>query len=51
MFVRFESGLCPMCFNGRRPDVLGAGPVYPVPEEVALAGVLDDPSLEEPGRS
>jgi len=46
MFVRFESGLCPMCFNGRRPYVLGDGPEYPVTEEMALAGILDDPRIE-----
>ena len=51
MFVRFESGLCPMCFNGRRPNVIGEGPVYRVAEELALAGVLDDPCIESPRKT
>jgi hypothetical protein len=50
MFVQYESGLCPLCFNGRRAVD------YPrarreVPASLVLAGVLDDPLLEdlEPG--
>lgn len=48
MFVRYASGLCPLCFNGRR----GADPLGPrveVPHEQVLAGVLDDPAIEDPG--
>jgi hypothetical protein len=45
MFVRYESGLCPLCFNGRRELVL-AEPVHGVPEGRALAGILDDPAIE-----
>jgi hypothetical protein len=45
MFVRYESGLCPLCFNGRRPYAL-AEPVHPVAEGRALAGVVDDPAIE-----
>jgi hypothetical protein len=50
MFVRYSSGLCPLCFNGlsEMPDL---GPIVPVPHERALAGVLDDPSLEAEPRS
>ncbi len=43
MFVRYESGLCPLCWNGAR--ALEEGPV-PVPHERVLAGVLDDPAIE-----
>jgi hypothetical protein len=46
MFVRYESGLCPHCFNGRRP-LRGTGAVREVPHALALAGVIDDPSLDE----
>jgi hypothetical protein len=47
MFVKFESGLCPLCFNGRRPlRRAGSEPVREVPHALALAGVLDDPLLE-----
>jgi hypothetical protein len=44
MFVRYASGLCPLCWNGRGP----ARPalVTYVAAERALAGVLDDPALE-----
>jgi hypothetical protein len=46
MFVRYESGLCPLCYNGKRalhlPEVSRA-----VPDGHALAGVLDDPAIEE----
>jgi len=45
MFVRYESGLCPLCFNGRRELTLPE-PVRQVPDAVVLAGVLDDPSIE-----
>jgi hypothetical protein len=45
MFVQYDSGLCPLCYNGRRP--LRGGPVVrEVPHSLALAGVLDDPMLE-----
>ena len=48
MFVKFESGLCPLCFNGRRPlRGLELGAVREVPHALALAGVLDDPMLDE----
>jgi len=43
MFVRFESGLCPLCWNGARE--LRAKPIPVAPERV-LAGVLDDPAIE-----
>ncbi len=46
MFVQFESGLCPLCYNGRRP-LRGVGSVREVPHALALAGVLDDPMLDE----
>lgn len=56
MFVRYASGLCPLCFNGRRTWRIEE-PVHTVADEVALAGVLDDPAIEvlpgsacEPGR-
>jgi hypothetical protein len=41
MFVQYESGLCPHCYNGRRP-MRGTGPEREVPLALALAGVLDD---------
>jgi hypothetical protein len=41
MFVQFESGLCPHCYNGRRP-LRGSEAVREVPHALALAGVLDD---------
>ena len=46
MFVRYESGLCPLCFNGRRTYNLRDA-VHCVSQGNALAGVLDDPSIEE----
>jgi hypothetical protein len=46
MFVRYESGLCPLCFNGRRP-LRSVEPRREVSHALALAGVLDDPMLEE----
>ncbi|MCP5070291.1 MAG: hypothetical protein GY946_27295, partial [bacterium] len=46
MFVRYESGLCPLCFNGRRGAIASDEVPQPVPEHLALAGVLDDPVLE-----
>lgn len=46
MFVQYESGLCPLCYNGRRP-LRGAQAVREVPHALALAGVLDDPLLDE----
>jgi hypothetical protein len=45
MFVRYESGLCPLCYNDRRPFKLQE-PVREVPHDLALAGILDDPALE-----
>lgn len=45
MFVKYESGLCPICYNGRRELHL-AEPVRHVSDEVALAGILDDPAIE-----
>jgi hypothetical protein len=47
MFVRYSSGLCPQCFNGLRSARHAAGPVVQVPFERALAGVLDDPAIED----
>ncbi len=48
MFVQSTSGLCPLCWNGRGPRrQVVAGPVRLVPSAVALAGVLDDPSIEQ----
>jgi hypothetical protein len=46
MFVQFESGLCPLCYNGRRP-LRGGSALREVPHALALAGVLDDPMLDE----
>jgi hypothetical protein len=46
MFVQYESGLCPLCYNGRRP-LRGSEARREVPQALALAGVLDDPMLEE----
>lgn len=46
MFVRYESGLCPLCFNGRHGALAASGVARSVPEHLVLAGVLDDPSLE-----
>jgi hypothetical protein len=40
MFVRYASGLCPLCWNGRGPN--GTGLATHVLAEHALAGVLDD---------
>ena len=45
MFVQYDSGLCPLCYNGRRP-LRGSPVVREVPHALALAGVLDDPMLE-----
>ena len=44
MFVRYGSGLCPLCFNGR--NAFENGELTSVPEHMVLAGVLDDPSVE-----
>ncbi len=46
MFVQYESGLCPLCYNGRRPLRFSEA-AREVPHALALAGVLDDPLLEE----
>ncbi len=40
MFVRYESGLCPLCYNGRRSP--GDLPLRALPEHLALAGLPDD---------
>jgi hypothetical protein len=51
MFVKYASGLCPLCYNGRRELHLEE-PVHEAPDENVLAGVLDDPAIEvvpEPG--
>ncbi len=47
MFVRYSSGLCPQCFNGVRPVNAAARVSVHVPYERALAGVLDDPAIED----
>ena len=48
MFVRGATGLCPMCFNDRKPNRSAgkAARVREVPHEMVLAGVLDDPMLD-----
>ncbi|HEU4430217.1 MAG TPA: hypothetical protein VFT98_15765 [Myxococcota bacterium] len=46
MFVRYDSGLCPLCYNGRRP-LRSVSSLREVPPSLALAGVLDDPMLDE----
>jgi hypothetical protein len=51
MFVKYASGLCPLCYNGRRALRLEE-PVHIVGDGDVLAGVLDDPAIEvfpEPG--
>jgi hypothetical protein len=51
MFVKYASGLCPLCYNGRRELHLEE-PVHEAPDGSVLAGVLDDPAIErvpEPG--
>ena len=51
MFVKYASGLCPFCYNGRRKLHLEE-PVHEAPAGNVLAGVLDDPAIEwvpEPG--
>ena len=45
MFVKYASGLCPLCYNGRRELHLDE-PVRAAPDECVLAGVLDDPAIE-----
>jgi hypothetical protein len=45
MFVKYASGLCPLCYNGRR-ELRLAEPVHLAPHEIVLAGVLDDPAIE-----
>lgn len=53
MFVKYASGLCPLCFNGRR-ELRLKEPLGVVRDELALAGVLDDPAIEwvpEPGET
>lgn len=48
MFVRYASGLCPLCWNGRGPAK--PAPVIHVAPERVLAGVLDDPAIERDPR-
>ena len=43
MFVRYQSGLCPLCWNGPHT---AADMTTPVPHERVLAGVLDDLAIE-----
>jgi hypothetical protein len=45
MFVKYASGLCPLCYNGRR-ELRLEEPVHVVSDGDALAGVLDDPTIE-----
>jgi len=45
MFVKYASGLCPLCYNGRRELHLDEA-VYVAPDDYVLAGVLDDPAIE-----
>ena len=45
MFVKYGSGLCPLCYNGRR-ELRLAEPLHIVTSGDALAGVLDDPAIE-----
>jgi len=48
MFVKYESGLCPLCYNGRRPWAVSDESGRSVPDHMALVGVLDDPTVETP---
>jgi len=45
MFVKHASGLCPLCYNGRRQLRLDEL-LHRAPDEIVLAGVLDDPAIE-----
>jgi hypothetical protein len=45
MFVKYGSGLCPLCYNGRR-ELRLSQPVHIVTGANVLAGVLDDPAIE-----
>lgn len=45
MFVKYASGLCPLCYNDRRELRLDE-PVHLAPDEIVLAGVFDDPAIE-----
>lgn len=45
MFVKYASGLCPLCYNGRR-ELRLEEPSRVVRAELVLAGVLDDPAIE-----
>ena len=45
MFVKYASGLCPLCYNGRRA-LRAEEPVQVVSDEDVLAGVLVDPAIE-----
>ena len=45
MFVKYESGLCALCYNGRRA-LRVEEPAHVVSDEQVLAGVLDDPAIE-----
>ena len=44
MFVRNDSGLCPLCWNGRQP-LETEGPLR-MDDDLALAGILDDTDLD-----
>ena len=46
MFVRFASGLCPLCFNGRKRWAPSEEP-REVPHDVLFAGLLDGIEDEE----
>jgi hypothetical protein len=46
MFVRGASGLCPLCFNDRKPWSASLDQ-REVPSGMVLAGILDDPSIED----
>ena len=45
MFVKYGSGLCPLCYNGRR-ELRRPEPLHIVTSGKVLAGVLDDPAIE-----
>jgi len=50
MFVRHASGLCPLCFNDRKPWRASSEP-REIPPHLALVGVLDDPAFEDDWRA
>ena len=39
MFVRYESGLCPLCFNGRRPVKLPSSASFPSADSIRRRNV------------